>query len=61
MRYPNPQKQQIVDKIERREKQIRMLAAGAIEAVMQQLHEEIADLRAYLKDLERSPESSKTR
>jgi len=55
-----------MDKIATREKQIRMLAAGGIEAVMQQLHEEIADLRAYLKDLERKavapdPESSKTR
>lgn len=60
MRYPNIEEQRIKDKIATREKQIRMLAAGGIEAVMQQLHEEIAELRTYLQDLEQDACCSKT-
>lgn len=47
-RYPNAQEQQLVDKIATREKQIRMLSAGGVQAVIQQLRDEITELQTYL-------------
>jgi hypothetical protein len=52
VRYPTVQKQQLLDKIDRRENQIKMLGAGSVQAVTLQLWEEIAELRAYLQDLD---------
>lgn len=56
MRYPTVQEKQLVDKIATREKQLKMLAAGGVQAVMQQLGDEIAQLKdalTFLHNLQR--------
>jgi hypothetical protein len=49
--YPNSLEEQLRRRIEKLQHQIRMLRAGAIEAIINQMYEEIREIRAQLEQL----------
>lgn len=49
MKYPNLMQERILSKIERLRKQNRMLYSGAIQAVINQNHQEIQELQELLE------------
>jgi hypothetical protein len=60
MRYPSAQEQSLVDKIERRRHQVKLLYAGAAQAVINQLLDEIDLLREQLEEIRRGSAESIT-